>query len=227
MILLVAVRSKVNYTNGGIQSLQAAGNTLNPAYTVEVYPTLGPQGKVNLVVGGGFPPGVKAIRVLPFISDFDVLPTFDVPVSAFTNGIYVIPNSELTPYTGYQFVIRGIGNDGTLGERPSDLENENPQVFYHFHSLMAADIFSRMLRFYFKRQTNTRLLFLPSTGQHIRLRADTFTRVMIYPTTESLVPFRDEFAPFKDNYLYQNFVFSIANLSLAGSPNTGGVLFRR
>jgi len=118
---------QVNYASTA--SLLANEDTLNPAYSAEVYAAQGLQGHVNLVAPN-IPSNIKAIRVWPIINEASgsTLPSFDVPVSSFTNGIYVVPNAILPPYAYYTFALRPVGNDGTLGPQPPNEEFGSGQL---------------------------------------------------------------------------------------------------
>jgi hypothetical protein len=220
---------QINYANGSSSS--ATSSILNPAYSVEVYAIRGVQGRVNLVAPT-IPANVKAIRVWPSQDDNDnTLPSFDAPVSAFTNGVYIVPDSLLTPYRQYQFVSLGIGYDGTLGSVPPDLlYPSGPPSSFPF--LDGRRHIQQSLAFLLQASTESEpysyyiTIDYDGSGATLQACPDEYAYAGFYPfDTSDESSFLDEYRPFEDNYFLHNFVFSTGDLNANGSIATGAFSF--
>lgn len=217
---------QAQYTGGHSSASSAFVNLLSSQNSVSV--SLAPSGQdtENLVVSR-IPQNTATIHVTRMgpwdqrghpLEDTTAT-TFDIPVTSLTNGIYPLSLSQAVPPDGYAYTwwAQTIPTNGS----PSAATGPNTTYVW-------------MTPFYDGRvQLKQNLIFLLRAGltdfpfQYTEYTTDGFRYPYSNPADYAYADIYhassgfDVLLPFEENYLYRNFVFSLADVDSNGRINTG------
>jgi hypothetical protein len=213
---------------------------LDSPNNVHVIP--GPAGSAYLAANvSALAPGTTAVRLTRFdqYGDEDTVTNFDVPLSAFTNGLYLLPTawvtSQLNEYDQWwvETVANGSANSAA-----------NVVSYYPYPDGL---LFPAYLdgRAQLKQNLIFQLRAATENGQfeftEINLVSDNYVDSILYPNNYAYSGFYqlddaygssyspdyvgagavDPYWPFHNNVRYENFVFNSTNLTSGGYLNTG------
>jgi hypothetical protein len=217
---------QAQYSGGYSSASSAPANLLSSPNSVSISLAPGGQNTENLIMPS-IPQNTATIQVTrmgPW--DMDGNPqadttatTFNIPVTSLTNGIYPLPLSQAVPPDGYAYTWWAQ----TIPTNGSSSAATGPNLTY-----------SWLTPFYDGRvQLKQNLIFLLRAGlvdfpfEYMEITASddyfhhanpaNYAFADIYHAQDGF----DVFEPFADNYLYRNFVFSLADVDSTGHINTG------
>jgi hypothetical protein len=228
-VLDVSYRVQAHYSGGG-----SAWSTLTslqqPTVSGSIVPGL--NGTTVLAVSG-LPMDAATVRLVYWdfmaweaYGDSSYYSYVDVPVSSFTNGQFTLPPALQTAGMdayGYPIeldYLQSVEADGDTSAQNWINNESSGQPFYDG-----------------RRQLKQNLIFeLRAASQNLPFgfdyKSDDFSSIYyawsgLYRPNNDLTGCgdryfgRDIFGPFEDNYLYRNFVFTLADVTTAGLPTTG------
>lgn len=226
----------------GGQSVQSDLLLLEEDSPNNVHVIPGPAGSAYLAADVlALPPGTTAIRLTRFdqYADADTITNFDVPLSAFTNGLFLLPTAWVTsPLNEYdQWWVETVENGSANSAA-------NAVSYYPYPD-------GSLFPLYFdgRAQLKQNLIFqlraATENGQfeftEINLVSDNYVDSILYPNNYVYSGFYqlddadgstyspdyvaagavDPYWPFHNNVRYGNFVFTSTNLTSGGYLNTG------
>ena len=231
----------------GSHSVQSASLLLEADYPNNVNVIPGPVGLAYLAANvSGLPPGTTAVRLTRFDwRDTASITNFDVPLTAFTNGLAMLPAAwTAAPLNSYGYPE----NDQWWVETVANGSANSAANLVGYSSF--AD--GSLLPFYFdgRVQLKQNLIFqlraAPETSPFEFIEANSvaspsYADSILYPNNYAYSGFYqlddafgssyepdyvvagaiDPYWPFHNNVRYQNFVFNQTNLNAGGRLNTG------
>ena len=259
---------QINYatTNSAATSFQGA---FNMNYPLETYMTRGPQGRLYLIApnipprvqairvyvneivyGTSYPKPTTYVQSSSLMVPSQYLTSnpayngsydysFDVPVSAITNGIYTIPYSQIPIYLSqFQWTTGAIGNDGSVGPPQPDVWTEFGSYISNIPFLDGRTNLQQNLVFLLQAANSTYPfgfyainssgewaynsppgLDYVSSGFSVDTAYQLFNEGLLFNPYYAV--FLNEFQPFEDNYCYRNFVVTSTDINSDGSLKTG------
>ena len=243
---------QANYA-GGSYALSASQHPTNPHFAISTTIVRGPLGQ-NVLVIPIIPDGVTTIRVGLQVSgvsypDYALniytynqdsqffTPTlgsdyFDVPLSSFTNGQYVIPPSLMPYYGNYTATCYALNtNNGTFGpaSQTSQTFQEADPAYIPF--VDAREQLKQNLAFWLEAADETgafqfRLDVNQNPVPPVYLISPDYAYAgynlqLDFGDPSSTLTFVQEFKPYEDNYFLRNFVYGTNNVNPNGSLESG------
>ena len=249
---------EANYAEGSSSPSAGENPRVTAEYTVPAHIIRGTNGSLFLTAAG-VPPGVTAFRVYRTDSQTAYYPIssysdgssytnsiytgnetelfssgvgngyFDVPVTNFVNGVYLLSSNQAPIYGTFTFQIQAIGSGGMAGEivtngnATGDSGRADYNIpFYDGRTQIAQNIIF-LLR---DTQPNAPFeLFKTSAyGEYYNYSGNSayvFAGFHFFNNNNASPLVMNEFQPFEENNYYKNYCYSSANVDTNGNINTG------
>jgi hypothetical protein len=229
----VSYQVKANYSGGNSSAWTPAILLQQPTVSASITP--GANGTAYLAVSG-VPANAVTVRLV-FMQEnaLDNLgPSFayaeDIALSAFTNGMYQLPAAWQPPviaYTGFSAFVQSVDSNGNASAGTFVYNQNWGQSFYDGRVQLKQNLIFKL------RAASENQPF--QFTQLYTVNNDTYYTLISEPTNYAYAgfysfntyydgyygktvyePYADTFLPFKDNYLYRNFVFDLSGVNQYG-----------